>query len=124
MIVKNVKICCSLGDVCDRLSILQLKHSNCDDKNKFIPEIKSLISSISKVIKIEIIENNEYYQTLSLINKLLWDAVDKERQLLSNNKDVEFATRLVCFLNDQRNKYKQKINDAFLSDFVESKIYK
>ena len=122
-----IKTPVSLGELVDKISILNIKNSNIKDevKLKFIREemdilIKTLDEHITKD-KIQI-----YLDSLIEINSKLWVIEDKIRDCERNkNFDQKFVdlARSVYFTNDKRSQLKLNINNKFGSKIVEVKSY-
>jgi hypothetical protein len=117
----------SIGELIDKISILNIK--------------RIMISDISKVeiVKIELVElmdmakpfleNKEVetlYDLLVVVNKNLWDVEDELRKMeASQTFDEDFVqkARSVYRLNDRRYELKNKINLATNSKIGEVKQY-
>lgn len=123
-----MKIEVSIGEIVDKLSILQIKKLNIEDEYKLI-NINKEFDYLLKVVETDLkfSTENELYLELLNINKKLWviedDIRDKERNKSFDNEFVELA-RSVYFTNDERSKVKKRINLEYGSDFVEEKSYK
>ena len=119
----------SLGELIDKISILQIKKKNIEDieKQKLINDE---LSMLDKVLE-KILGNNsdiaEYLHQLIEINTKLWKIEDNIRECERQNKfDKEFIelARGVYFTNDERSKVKLEINKKFGSQIIEVKSYK
>lgn len=123
-----MKIEVSIGEIVDKLSILQIKKLNIQDEYKLI-NINKEFDYLLKVVETDLkfSTENELYLELLNINKKLWviedDIRDKERNKSFDNEFVELA-RSIYFTNDERSKVKKRINLEYGSDFVEEKSYK
>lgn len=125
----NIEIPISIGELLDKLSILEIKKHKVKDpiKLKNINHEYDLLSNLSKVLK----EKDEksfisLFEEILKVNKKLWDIEDKIRILESEKRfDEEFISvaRSVYFINDDRFEIKKKINEAFGSDVAEEKEY-
>jgi hypothetical protein len=106
----------SIGEIVDKLSILDIKMKNIEKEFIYLNNI------VFNQLKIEEID----YQKLVSINKKLWiiedDIRDKERNKEFDENFIELA-RLVYFTNDQRAEIKKEINIKYGSLFVEEKSY-
>lgn len=125
-----MKVLCeiSIGELVDKISILEIKIDKINDieKNKFlIYELKKLLQKLNNLkIENELIE--KYKSKLKNVNKKLWDVEDKLRILeKEKNFDKEFISlaRSVYHLNDKRFEYKNKLNKAVNSKIQEVKSY-
>ena len=118
-----MKIDISIGEVIDRLSILQIKKEKIIDQNKLknvIYEYDLLSTGIDNSIK------NKFYDLLYTTNLKLWEVEDKIRIKEKNkNFDKEFIelARSVYYLNDARARIKKDINIEYNSSIVEEKSY-
>ena len=118
----------SIGELLDKISILEIKQGKIKDpeKLKFINnELSILKSQLEKNIKSDK-KLNELYQSLKEINSKLWVIEDDKRQC---EKDKDFGekfiklSRDVHFLNDDRAKIKLEINNHTGSAIKEIKEY-
>jgi hypothetical protein len=122
-----VSIPVSVGEMIDKLSILQVKKikvSN-EEKLEFINKEFELLYNFSSEylnnLEIELI-----YSKLILVNTNLWDIEDKLRILEKEKKfDTEFiaSARKVYFTNDERFRLKNEINLLTSSEIREIKDY-
>ena len=119
----------SLGELIDKISILQIKKKNIEDieKQKLINDE---LTMLDKVLE-KVLGNNsdiaEYLLQLIEINTKLWKIEDNIRECERQNKfDKEFIelARGVYFTNDERSKVKLEINKQFGSQIIEVKSYK
>ena len=119
----------SIGELVDKLSILEIKLNKVADKSKLknIKKEYDTLSSVSKSIK----ENNPdefsiLYSELLDVNNQLWEIEDKIRILEKKKKfDSDFieTARNVYIINDKRFQIKSKINSLFDSEIIEEKDY-
>ena len=123
----NVPI--SLGELIDRISILQIKKKNIRDieKQNFINEELTLLEETLKNVLNDNKDIRRYLNKLIIVNSKLWEIEDNlrecERQKKLDQKFIELA-RSVYFTNDERAKIKTEINEKFGSKIVEVKSYK
>ena len=127
VIIKNMKIEVSHGEIVDKLTILQIKKENITDPSKLdniVKEYDYLLSIVENDLEIST-ESPEYLELLS-INKVLWkiedDIRDKERDKVFDTEFIELA-RSVYTTNDKRAEIKKEINLKYGSLFVEEKSY-
>ena len=117
----------SLGELVDKISILQIKNINIkdDEKLKLIrEELELLNQTLNKHIKKNDIQN--YLDSLIEINSKLWVIEDDIRDCERNKKfDQIFIdlARSVYFTNDKRSEIKLEINKKFGSKIIEVKSY-
>tara|TARA_B110000977_G_C10893073_1_gene422205 strand:+ start:412 stop:786 length:375 start_codon:yes stop_codon:yes gene_type:complete len=116
----------SIGEIVDKLSILQIKLENITDEDKLVnikKEFNYLYNIVFKDLKMQL----DDYQRLLNINKQLWDIEDdvrdEERAKRFEDRFIELA-RAVYVTNDKRSNIKKDINIKYGSDFVEEKSYK
>lgn len=120
-----MKIEVSVGEIVDKLSILQIKKNNIIDEVKLqniIKEFNYLENIVFNELKIE----KEDFDNLITINEKLWDIEDKIRDKEKNKRfDNEFIelARSVYYTNDQRAEIKKHINLKYKSSFIEEKSY-
>ena len=123
-----VNVPVSVGELIDKLSILQVKKSKVKnpDKLKFIEkEYELLLSMSSKYFNnVDIIET---YKELVDVNTKLWEVEDELRVIentkVFDDKFIELA-RAVYYTNDERFRLKDKINSLTNSEIKEQKDYK
>ena len=118
----------SIGELLDKISILEIKQEKIKDpeKLKFINKEHSILKDqLEKNLKPDDKLNN-LYQSLKEINAKLWIIEDNKRQC-ENDKDFgeQFIklSRDVHFLNDDRAKIKLEINNLTGSSIKEIKEY-
>ena len=118
----------SVGELFDKITILEIKRAKIKDKNKLIHvknELKLLRNIVNKKnIKKRNISN--LINQLKNINTRLWNVEDKLR-VYEKNKSFksEFVAlaRKVYFMNDKRAKLKSEINIYTKSQVNEVKSY-
>lgn len=120
-----MKIEVSIGEIVDKLSILQIKTSFIKDEEK-LKNVKKEYDYLYDIVFNEMkIEQSDFFDMVS-INQKLWkiedDIRDKERDKVFDEEFVELA-RSVYFTNDERAEVKKKINLKYGSLFVEEKSY-
>jgi predicted transposase YbfD/YdcC len=120
-----MKIEVSIGEIVDKLSILNIKKNNITDESKLfniISEYDYLYDVVFNQLKIE----SDDFNNLLLVNESLWkiedDIRDKERDNIFNVEFIELA-RSVYTTNDKRAEIKKEINLKYGSLFVEEKSY-
>ena len=117
----------SLGELADKLTILEIKLKKIEDKesiNIINKEYQSLNNIDLKGIDIK--KYKALFNELKSINEKLWD-IENEKRLLEKNSDFEDkfiqVSRNVHFMNDKRAKIKKEINRTFGSNIEEVKEY-
>lgn len=115
----------SIGEIVDKLSILELKKLNIKDEDKLkniIKEYDYLYDIVFNELKID----QDDFLSLFNINQTLWEVEDrlrnKEKIKAFNSEFVELA-RLVYITNDKRSDIKKQINIKYDSTFIEEKSY-
>ena len=118
----------SIGELLDKISILEIKQGKIKDseKLKFINKEHSILKNqLDKNVKSDD-KLNDLYQSLKEINSKLWVIEDDKRQC---EKDKDFGekfiklSRDIHFLNDDRAKIKLEINNHTGSAIKEIKEY-
>ena len=117
----------SLGELADKITILEIKMKKIIDKES-LHILKKEYQSL-KAIDLKDINLDKYQQLfneLKSINEKLWD-IENEKRLLEKNSDFgdKFIqiSRAVHFNNDKRAEIKLKINKNFGSNIEEVKEY-
>ena len=118
----------SVGELLDKISILEIKLEKIKDPNKlkFITaELSILKEQLDKNVNYNE-KNKKLYQSLKEINSKLWTIEDNKRECEKNKDFSEVFIKLsrdVHFLNDDRAKIKLEINDITGSNIKEIKEY-
>jgi hypothetical protein len=118
----------SVGELIDKLSILQVKKTKVTNSDKliFINKEYDLLYEMSS----EFLERKDIlkiYDDLISTNLKLWEIEDELRVIESTkNFDDTFTelARLVYYTNDERFRLKDKINNLTNSEIKEQKDYK
>jgi hypothetical protein len=121
-----MKIEVSIGEIVDKLSILQIKKENISDVNKLY-NVNNEFSYLHDIVFNELKISDDDYYNLLIINKSLWDIEDHIRKKeIDKSFDDEFIdlARKVYITNDKRSVIKKEINIKYNSLFVEEKSYK
>jgi len=118
----------SVGELLDKISILEIKKEKIKDKKKLM-----FINDEYNILKVELDKNikndnklKELFNSLKDINAKLWTIEDNKRMCEKNsNFGDEFIkiSRDVHFLNDKRAKIKSEINNHTGSKIKEIKEY-
>ena len=118
----------SVGELLDKISILEIKKEKIKDINKlkFINEEYIILKNqFEKNIKIDE-KLNKLFESLKKINSKLW-VIEDEKRLYEKNSDFgeKFikVSRDIHFFNDNRAKIKLEINDHTGSKIKEIKEY-
>lgn len=118
----NVPI--SLGELYDKISILEIKQEKIKDEDK-LKNIQFELEHLSQIAKDYPIKE-ELYNSLKYINTELWDIENgKRRKELERDFGSEFIelARDVYIKNDLRAQIKKEINTLYGSDIVEEKVH-
>ena len=129
--INKILIETSLGELIDKISILEIKIDKIEDnidKEEIAKEYTSLTNTLTK-IKLSNDERtriNDFVIKLKEINTRLWNVEDETRLAEKNkNFDKKFIERArsVYKLNDERAKVKRQVNKSFGSNIKEVKKY-
>lgn len=125
----SIEIKTSIGDVFDRLSILEIKLDNVTtevQKTNILNELEYLRIKLIPYWESGGDNLKEIYDRLKGINNELWTIEDsirlKERNRQFDSEFIELARR-VYYTNDNRAREKKEINYLLNSEFFEEKIY-
>lgn len=119
-----VEVPVSVGELVDKITILEIKLDHAKDsqqKKNIKKELTLLNKKLSKVNY-----PTFYYESLKSINMRLWDVEDlirKHEKLGEFDKDFILYARMIYMYNDTRAEIKREINKATNSDIFEEKIY-
>lgn len=124
----SIQIDISVGELLDKITILQIKTERIQDETK-LENVKKELQvlqaqwEVSAYAKVEL---GRDIKALKEVNESLWNIEDKIR-LKENEQafDEEFVAlaRSVYFTNDKRAAIKRNINNATGSNLVEEKSY-
>ena len=121
-----MKIEVSIGEVIDKITILQIKLNNISDEKK-LEYIKEELKVLEMALEEEgIVIPDELVKELREVNQKLWDTEDIIRDLeQKQNFNEQFVkhARLDAILNDERFLVKNKINNYCNSKIKEQKSY-
>ena len=123
----EINIPASIGELVDKLTILNIKLENVTNREKK----ENLVKEKNKLQ--EIYDNlnfddeiDQFFNQLMTINKKLWN-IEDEIRILERNKqfDEKFIklARSVYITNDERFSIKNKINNFVGSNIKEEKLY-
>ena len=123
--MKDIRIPVSLGELIDKITILQIKKSflNGDPLKNVTKELNALEAEFGKV---PFTIDNSLISRLKDINKSLWNIEDSIRNHEHNGEFGEDFVRLarsVYKQNDKRASIKKEINILYGSAFIEEKSY-
>ena len=125
MTKKYITIAVSIGELIDKITILEIKKNYV--KGKSLENVKK------ELLKLNIsLENSEIFIDKDLVNKLrkvnadLWSIEDRiriqEKEKKFNDEFIQLA-RSVYIKNDERADIKNEINIKYSSDIFEEKFY-
>lgn len=119
----------SVGELIDKITILEIKMANITNQAK-LRNIKTELDSLTNTLNTYIpqsVQLSELSKKLLTVNKQLWDIEDlirdKERSKEFDHQFIDLA-RKVYITNDVRCAIKRQINDLLGSRLVEEKSYK
>jgi len=124
----KIKVPISVGELFDKITILQLKLRNIKGEAS-LSHIQKEFDMLVKIAKKIDLHYNKYvgYKQLLKVNSALWNIEegkrDHERKKTFGKSFIELA-RSVYKKNDDRAKIKRKINDHYGSEIIEVKSYK
>ncbi len=126
--MSQISVPISIGELIDKLTILELKSERIADKQKLI-NIRKELGLLSEIWNSQAQASKhvtELRAGLKSVNEALWDIEDqirvKEARQEFDGKFIELA-RAVYINNDQRAALKRKINLALGSEVIEEKSY-
>lgn len=122
-----VKVKISIGELLDKMTILEIKREKITDETKLehidheLAELAEVVDELNLLINVP----DEVYALLQ-VNEQLWTIEDrireKERLKEFDNEFIELA-RSVYITNDKRADIKKQINIKSNSELVEEKSY-
>ena len=116
----------SLGELIDKITILQIKRKYCQGNN--LNHVKAELNALEETLeRLHLNVDNRLIKELKKINEELWEIEDEireqEHQKNFGTKFIHLA-RAVYKKNDQRSTIKQTINTNHDSSIMEVKTYK
>ena len=124
----SIKIDVSVGEIMDKLTILEIKAEKIQDQDK-LANVHKERESLLPVVDQPAYQTDEVrrlFTALKEFNLKLWDIEDaireKEADKAFDKSFIELA-RAVYFTNDERAALKKQINLATGSELVEEKSY-
>lgn len=122
----DVLVPVSIGELIDKITILQLKKSKISNEDQLANINRELeaLQQVKNDLNLQGVEDMQ--QDLASINNCLWDTEDSIR-VCESQKD--FGPRFISLarsvykLNDKRSRVKKDINITFNSSMVEEKSY-
>ena len=124
----KINIPASIGELFDKITILEIKKSKIKDENKliFINKELNLLKKVVKSKKINTRSLSSLVKKLKKVNLKLWNVEDKLRKFEKNKqfkKDFINYARKVYYTNDKRAVLKNEINLKTNSIISEVKSY-
>ena len=121
---RNLKIPVSVGELFDKISILEIKKSRVKDKEK-LSNINLELEDLGRHVH-DGARDDSLFSELVVVNLTLWRAEDEIRDKESRgvfDKNFVNLARSVYHLNDKRSEIKRKIDAKFGSYLTEEKEY-
>ena len=124
-----IEIQTSVGELFDKISILNIKKQKIVDVKKLNNIEKELSTLLEKAESFKALDEESfrnYMADLNDLNTKLWETEDRIRILEKNqtfNEEFIVLARDVYFNNDKRFEIKSSVNKFYNSDIVEEKQY-
>ena len=126
MSASEILVPVSVGELLDKITILQIKSERIKDETKLVNIRKELNALLQTCRQNKINVEHELVGELKKINETLWvvedDIRDKERAKLFDQQFIALA-RAVYVTNDKRFQVKAQINKEMGSAYAEEKSY-
>lgn len=121
----NIFVPVSLGELIDKVTILEIKCKFMNGKQLF--NVEKELNNLKTILKKEKISlDDELFVKLGAVNKKLWDieSIIRNKEL-SEEFDEEFIklSRFIYKENDIRASLKKEINNKYNSNLIEEKSY-
>ena len=115
----------SIGELLDKISILEIKSENILDEAK-LEHIRKELNILTHNVQ-DLEKHREWIDKIRAVNMKLWAIEDgiraKERNKIFDDEFIKLA-RSVYYTNDERFCIKDQINRYYGSDIKEQKSYK
>lgn len=131
--MKTAMVSISIGELADKISILEIKLNRITDTQKvghIRNELSHLRAAELRLFSSEVTDPSSHYsqlcESLRTINEMLWEVEDSIRECESDQCFDEVfinLARSVYRLNDKRFSIKKQINETFDSSICEEKSY-
>jgi septal ring factor EnvC (AmiA/AmiB activator) len=125
IIIMKIVAPISIGELCDKISILEIKRKKILNTEK-LEHIHSELLLLSEILAQQEEVSHSLRHELKEVNKKLWQIEDDirecEREKDFSEKFIALA-RSVCRYNDKRFAIKNEINKRYNSTIVEEKLY-
>jgi hypothetical protein len=121
-----IEIPVSIGELFDKITILQIKKEKIKSVEKLENVNKELNLLLQKSNAFNISDIQTQYDELKKVNLILWEVEDKIRKKEKENCFDELfinLARTVYIENDKRAELKRKINEIMNSNLIEEKEY-
>lgn len=127
----NISIPVSIGELIDKLTILEIKSKIITDELK-LKNIRYEFESLNKIFKSLNLDNDihDFYNELYDVNLTIWNLEDQIRERGKNllyTDDYIILSKIaknIYVSNDLRSTIKKNINIKYSSDIVEEKSHK
>lgn len=115
----------SLGELIDKITILEIKFENVEDPTKrhnIRVELDEL-NAIYNPLKNRQLDN--FHLELKKVNEDIWKLEDTIRESIKDENSLVFTVTAMSIpkTNDERAAIKKQINEQFGSDIIEEKLY-
>jgi len=121
----EIKVTVSIGELIDKISILEIKKNKIKDKSK-LTEVSKELSYLKNICETKLKNYDYYVKQLKRVNRKLWDIenlIRKKEDKKEFDKEFIELARKVYKTNDIRFILKSKINSKFNSELKEQKSY-
>jgi len=116
-----MKVEVSIGEVIDKLCILEIKYENIIDENKK-KEINNEINELCECEKYKN-ENLFFYNLLKYVNKKIWDLMNIVKEMNTDNNEYTNISKKIFDYNQKRFRIKNWFNLLTSSVIKEQKSY-
>tara|TARA_B100000686_G_C16173174_1_gene657305 strand:- start:200 stop:586 length:387 start_codon:yes stop_codon:yes gene_type:complete len=115
----------AVGELIDKITILEIKRKKISNKNS-LSAINKEYSVLKKTLKKNVKINKQLkklWKVLEQINSKIWEMEDKKRQTQRHLEELSKLAKDVYKFNDRRADIKSKINKITKSNLREVKSY-
>jgi hypothetical protein len=119
----KILVMMSVGELLDKISILEIKEERIKDETKLL-EIKKELSALREECVRKLKGYEDWIKKIKVFNEEIWDLEEDARKEMISDDELLRITKRVYFANDSRFLIKNQINEFYGSEIKEQKSHK